>query len=74
MSSLCLTSRPLAEMDTTRQKALVIASVVTRKKEEEKKGKDEASSSTPKAAGKGASKRKNYEKDDCPNHSWGEVA
>ena len=54
-------------MDATRQKALVRASTVVHKKEEEKKGKKGASLSTSKAAGKGAPKRKNDKKDDCPS-------
>ena len=55
-------------MDAARQRALVKASAAARKKEERKKekGKEGASLSAPKVAEKGAPKRKNDEKDNCP--------
>ncbi|KAK9999518.1 hypothetical protein SO802_019121 [Lithocarpus litseifolius] len=50
------------QMEATRQKALVKASVAARKQKE----KEMASTSSPKVIGKGSSKRKNEGKDDRP--------
>ena len=51
---------PFAEMEATKQRALIRASVTTRKQKE----KEGASTSAPKVVGKGAAKRKSYGKDD----------
>ena len=52
---------PLAEMEATRQRALVLTSAMACKKE-----KEGASTSAPKVIGKGSLKRKNEGKANCP--------
>jgi len=67
MSNSCHLS--FTEMEATRMKASVRASVVECKKEEEKKekGKEGVSSLALKVIGKRAPKRKTDGKDDCPS-------